>query len=89
MAALLPHHLFWAFTLVQIAGLGSAAMARMAHNRALQTSSEVLFFGLLALVAGVTIGSLALGWATWIFSAFTLCLMIVTAIYDPGARAMR
>lgn len=89
MAALIPQHLFWAFTLIQVAGLGSAALSRMAHTRAIQTSCELLFFGFLAVVACVTIGSIALGWAAWIVSAFTLSLMVVTAIWDPGARATR
>ena len=86
MAATLPHHLFWAFTTVQLLGLLSAAMARFTENRTGQSSFQTIFLAALSLVAVSTVASLAVGSTLWVISAFTLAVMVVLAIWDPGLR---
>ena len=86
MEAVSSQHLFWAFAAVQVGGLISAALARFSENRSGQASFQGIFFAALALVATVTIVSLALGWDGWVCSAATLSVMVVLAIWDPGLR---
>ena len=86
MAASLQQNLFLAFAAVQVAGIVSAALARLAENRSSQASFQGLFLAAMSLVALVTVASIAMGWTTWVMSGATLAVMVVMAVWDPGLR---
>ena len=73
---------FGVLAAVQVLGLISAALARMAEGRAWQAWSQRLFLGLLFLVGFTTILALTCAPQQWMMSATTLTVMVVAAVCD-------
>ena len=78
----------WVLAAIQVSGLVSAWLARLSIGFRHQTSCQVLFFVFLAAVGGTTALSLfMLSNFTWMGCGTTLCLMVLTAIWDFGTVA--
>jgi hypothetical protein len=74
--------LIWPVLCILAVGLLSAWFTRVGAGSAQQSLSYVLFFGCLAMVAGTTIVSFAVGPGCWMASATTFCLMVLAATAD-------
>ncbi len=79
----------WLFVAVQVLGLISALIARLATGSSRQTACYGAFLGCLTLVAGVTLVSPGLGLGPWLASSATLSLMILTVTCDFSRSAQR
>lgn len=79
--------LIWALTVIQLAGLMSAWLARLSEGSRGQASCQWLFFGCLVLVGLTAMVSVTLGPRYWLASGATLGIMIVGAIWDFRAHA--
>jgi hypothetical protein len=69
---------------VQVLGLLSAALTRLAEGSRRQSVCQWLFFVCLGLVGLGTIVSLGLPSGWWVASGATLSMMVVTATWDFG-----
>jgi len=70
------------FGLVQVVGLGSACLARIAEGSSRQTPCQWLFLVSLAAVGVATMALLAADASTWLVSATTLSVMILAVTVD-------
>lgn len=77
----------WFMVAVQIAGLASAALARVSLGGTSQVTCQRVFLGCLALVSVATMLSLALSHASWLVCSTTLSLMILSAVCDFGGQS--
>jgi hypothetical protein len=80
--------LFLSLSVIQIAGLASAWLARMSEGSSHQAPFQWLFFALLAVVGATTMGSIAVG-TGWLASGGTLSIMVLAAIWDFRVHAPR
>jgi hypothetical protein len=78
---------FWIVVAVQVTGLISAWLARMTAGGRSQRSCQWLFLSCLALVGATSVVSMGISAASWLFSAFTLALMVIAAVWDVGRQA--
>lgn len=77
--------LVWVLAAIQVSGLISAWLARLSIGFRHQNYCQMLFFVLLATVGATTAASLFLmSNFTWMGCGTTLCLMVLTAIWDFG-----
>ncbi len=72
----------WAVVCVLGLGLASAWFARVGAGSPRQATSQILFFGCLAMVALVTILSAGVGPGCWLASASTFASMVLAATAD-------
>jgi hypothetical protein len=80
--------LFLLLSLIQIAGLASAWLARMSEGSPHQAPCQWLFCALLAVVGATAMFSIALG-TGWLASGGTLSVMVLAAIWDFRVHATR
>lgn len=69
-------------TAVQVLGLASAAVARLSEGSRCQAPGQCVFLVFLALIGGITVGTLLLGSGFWLASGGTLSLMVLGAVCD-------
>ncbi len=78
--------LVWILAAIQVSGLISAWLARLSIGFRHQNYCQMLFFVFLAAVGATTAMSLFMAsHFTWMGCGTTLCLMVLTAIWDFGA----
>jgi len=70
---------------VQIVGLVSAWLARLAEGTARQTICQFFFFASLAIVGVTTVTSCATQRGGWFLCGTTLAVMVLVATWDLGA----
>jgi hypothetical protein len=87
MAYLETSFLAWLLSLIQIAGLISAWLARLSEGSPSQAHCQRLFVGCLALMGLLTMASVALGVRYWLVSGATLSIMVLVAVWDFSAHA--
>ena len=76
---------WWLIGSVQLVGLSSAWLTRMAEGSVRQTASQLFFLVCLALVGITTVVTVQLGIGGWFFSGTTLAVMVLAATYDFGS----
>ena len=86
MSALEGPALLCALGAVQVFGLVSAAVARMAEGSRRQSLCQRIFFACLGLVGLATALTVAVASGIWILSAGTLSLMVLMATCDFGSQ---
>lgn len=75
---------WWLIGSVQLVGLSSAWLARMAEGSVRQTASQMFFLVCLAIVGMTTVVTVQFEIAGWFFSATTLALMVLAVTCDFG-----
>jgi hypothetical protein len=75
---------FWSIAALQVLGVASAAMARVAEGSPRQSVCQTLFFASLVLVGLATIVALGLGLSCWISCGTVLSVMSLAATWDFG-----
>ncbi len=84
-----PWSIWWLLGIVQVVGLGSAWMTRMAEGSARQTASQLFFLACLAVVGLTAVVAVQMEIAGWFLSSTTLALMVLavtvdfTRLYEP------
>ena len=76
--------LCWLLGLVQVLGLTSAFVARLAEGSRRCGSCQRLFLAFLLLIGAATMVAVVLGPGFWLTSAVTLALMVLTVTSDLG-----
>lgn len=76
--------LFWGVVVIQVIGLLSVWMARLAVGRRSRRTCQRLFLSCLALVGATSVVAMGISAASWLFSAAVLALMVVGAVWDLG-----
>jgi hypothetical protein len=79
--------LFWVVVAIQVAGLLSVWLARLTAGGRGQRSCQWLFLSCLALVGATSVVAMGISAASWLFSAVTLALMVVGAVWDAGGQS--
>ncbi len=78
---------FWIVVAVQVAGLLSAWLARRSAGGPGQRPCQWLFLSCLTLVGLTSVVSMGISATSWLFSAATLALMIIGAVWDVGTES--
>ena len=78
---------FWIVVAVQVAGLLSAWLARKSVGGRRQRPCQWLFLSCLTLVGMTSVVSMGISPTSWLFSAGTLALMVLGAVWDFGAQS--
>lgn len=73
---------------IHLLGLAATFLVRAYAGARAETPLQGLYLLGLAGVALATLAGEQLGWPLWIFSAFTLGVMIVAAVADFGVRGL-
>jgi hypothetical protein len=76
--------MFWPITALQVLGMASAAMARVAEGSRRQSACQNLFFACLVLIGLATIVAIGLGLGCWLSCGVVLSVMSVAATWDFG-----
>jgi hypothetical protein len=79
--------LSWILAAVQVVGLLSTWLARSSVGCRGQRPCQWLFLSCLTLVGLGTVAAMAISAAHWLFSAGTLALMILAAVWDFGGQS--
>jgi len=72
----------WILVGIQVAGLVSAGLTRIAEGSCCQSYCQWVFLGCLGLVGMATVVSIGLGPGWWLPSGATLSSMVLAAICD-------
>jgi Flp pilus assembly protein TadB len=78
---------FWVVVSIQFAGLFSAWLARQTVGGRAERPCQRLFLACLALVGVTSVVAMGISAASWLFSAATLALMVIAAVWDFGRQA--
>lgn len=87
MAYLHTEFLLWPLVLIQIAGLGSAWLARLYEGSRREASCQGLFLACLALMGASTLIAVSSGPKYWLACAATLSVMVLAAVWDFSPQA--
>jgi len=85
-----PWSIWWLLGIVQLVGLGSAWLTRMAEGSARQTVCQLFFLACLAVVGLTAVVAVQMDIAGWFLSSTTLAVMVLavtldfTRVYEPS-----
>lgn len=86
MHAIEPIAVVWVLATVQLLGLSSAWLARIAQGSRGQTACQCVFLGCLGLVGLSTAAAVTIDSMLWLVCGATLALMVLAAVADFGRR---
>ena len=84
-----PWSIWWLLGIVQLVGLGSAWLTRMAEGSARQTVCQLFFLACLTVVGLTAVVAVQMEISGWFLSSTTLALMVLvvtldfTRMYEP------